>query len=162
MLKALFNHPLENSDIWMLPMLTLMLFSKWLAIFRYPGPWLINVTHSQLPRSIERSVHIQLRLLFVIGITRLISFPTRPRNLDSDQRPSRRDAERFAYERRGMVGRNLAVLRYVYVVPHQPLFVLLTFRLASWSYTVGYIITQLPGSLILSRFKPRIIMPAMM
>ena len=35
-------------------------------------------------------------------------------------------------------------------------------RLASCSYTVGYIITQLPGSLILSRFKPRIIMPAMM
>jgi hypothetical protein len=98
MLKAPFNDSLGNSDIWMLPMLTLMLFSEWVVLSRYPGPWLINVTHSQLPRSIERSVHIIPRLLFVIEITRLISFPTRPRNLDSDQRPSCRDAKRPADE----------------------------------------------------------------
>jgi hypothetical protein len=121
-LKDPFNDSLGNSDIWMLPMLTLMLFSEWLVIFRYPGPELINVTRSQLPRSIERSVHIQLRLLFVTGITRLMSFPFRPRNLDSDQRPSRWDAERLAYERRGMVSRNLTVLRYVQVRLFLPTF----------------------------------------
>lgn len=58
-LKALINDdPLGNSDIWMLPMLTLMLFSEWVVLSRYPRLWLMNSTHSQLPRSIERSVHI--------------------------------------------------------------------------------------------------------
>jgi hypothetical protein len=37
-LKALINDPLGNSDIWMLPMLTLMLFSEWVVLSRYPGP----------------------------------------------------------------------------------------------------------------------------